>query len=279
MLLPVCAVAQGRVECRAVRSEILGRQVPYCVLLPAGYEQQKTARFPVLYYLHGLGETEQTMLDLGGWSLYDSLREEGSIGDFLIVVPSAGSSFFVNSRDGRVRYEDYFIREFVPFIDKTYRTRAAKAGRGLVGFSMGGYGALRLAFKYPAMFTSVSAHSAALMESLPRGLSEASAMPRVRVLGAIFGSPIDEAYYQRNSPFTLARNSPQVSSLKIYFDCGRDDRYGFHIGAQALHERLRALKIPHEFGLHPGGHDWGYLAEHLGTSFEFHSRAFGLTGK
>jgi S-formylglutathione hydrolase FrmB len=270
------AAAVSRIECRAAQSQVLGRAVRYCVLLPPSYDAEPSRRYPALYYLHGLGEDEQTMLNLGGWSLAESLLREGRIGEFLIVVPAGGASFYVNSRDGRVRYEDFFIREFIPRIDRSYRTRAARAHRGLTGFSMGGYGALRLAFKYPHLFVSVSAHSAALMESLPRGISAATAEPRVRILGQVFGSPMDQAYYDRNSPFTLARESKALGSLKIYFDCGQDDHYGFQRGAQALHELLESRRIAHAFKLYPGGHDFLYLAEHLDASLEFHSGAFGL---
>ncbi len=121
----------------------------------------------MLYFLHGLGENAQVLLTSGGWNLIQNLWEQKQIGDFLIVAPSAGRSFYINSRDGRVRYEDFFIREFLPFIESHYRIRAERRYRGISGISMGGYGALRFAFRYPELFGSVSAHSAALVAKLP----------------------------------------------------------------------------------------------------------------
>jgi len=143
---------------------------------------------------------------------------------------------------------------------------------------MGGYGALHLAFRYPQLFESVSANSAALIAALPRvqAASPGQAAVLARVLGSAFGNPFDPAYWNRNSPFTLVRNGPRPAGLRIYFDCGTEDEYGFTRGAQAFHNLLASRGIPHEFHLYPGGHDWSYFALHFPASLEFQSSAFGL---
>lgn len=275
---PFPARAAGRVECRALSSRILGRAVRYCVLLPPSYDAEKARRYPVLYYLHGLGDNEQSLVNFGGWNLMAHLQEQGRLGEFLIVAPDGGRTFYVNSRDGRERYEDFFIREFLPLMDKNYRTRADRAFRGITGFSMGGYGALRFAFLYPRLFRSASAHSPALMERMPRMDFVASPVERSRfhLLGEVFGSPPDSVFWDQQNPLTLARQQSGLSDLKIYFDCGSEDRYGFDAGARKLHDVLRARGVAHEFHIYPGGHDALYLAEHLPASFEFHSRVFGF---
>ncbi len=278
LLFAGTAAGAGRVECSAVPSAILGREVRYCALLPPSYDAPKSRRYPVLYFLHGLGQNEQSLIDSGGWALVEELQKNGSIGEFLIVTPDGGRSFFINSRDARVRYEDFFIREFVPAIDRRYRTRTGTAGRGISGVSMGGYGALRFGFKYPQMFAAVSAHSAALIEKPPaRHSSGGRAGARLSFLEEVFGSPPDAEFWQRNSPFTLARKSAALARLKIYFDCGSEDYFGFEDGNQALSKLLEARHLRHEFHLYPGGHGWSYVAQHLGASLIFHSRAFGLT--
>ncbi len=273
------AHAASRVECNAVKSSILKRSVRYCALLPAGYDAAQPRRLPVLYFLHGLGADEQSLVTSGGWSLVESLQEKGRIGEFVIITPDGGRSFYINSRDGRLRYEDFFIREFLPAMEKRYRVQAARAGRALGGTSMGGYGALRLAFKYPQLFSAVSAHSAALMERLPQGAGHTPGLAGGSggILGDVFGTPLDAAFYERNSPLTLARTLPGPARLRIYFDCGRDDEYNFDAGAEKLNQTLAARRIAHEFHIYPGGHGWRYMAEHLDESLEFHSRAFGLT--
>jgi len=267
----------GRTDCRSIPSKILGHPVSYCVFLPPSYDSVQARKFPVLYFLHGLGESSQTLLDAGGWNLIENLWEQKQVGDFLIVTPSADRSFYVNSRNGKVRYEDFFIREFLPFIESHYRIQAERRTRGVTGISMGGYGALRFAFRYPQLFGSVSAHSAALVAKLPAvQASDPQSEGLARVMGGAFGSPFDRAFWDRNNPFTLVEEGAHPAGMAIYFDCGTEDLFGFDGGAQAFHNLLVAKKIPHEFHLYPGGHDWTYFAEHFPASLEFHSRAFGL---
>jgi len=96
-----------------------------------------------------------------------------------------------------------------------------------------------------------------------------------RALGGAFGTPFDRAFWDRNSPFTLVRESPPPAGLQIYFDCGTEDDYGFNRGAQQFHDLLVSRRIPHEFHLYPGGHDINYFAEHLPDSLQFQSKALG----
>lgn len=275
----VQAATPGRAECRSAPSKILGHAVPYCVILPPSYDSEKQ-RYPVLYFLHGIGSNSQLLIDQGGMDLVNDLWAQNKMGEFLIVTPNGGRSFYINSQDGKVRYEDFFIREFIPYIESHYRIRGERQYRGVSGVSMGGYGALRFAFRYPQLFGSVSAHSAALVANLPAGgMTDDQGGMLSRVLGTAFGSPPDAAYWEQNSPFTLVKKGPRPNGLKIYFDCGTEDEYGFNVGAQAFHDLLDARHIPNEFHLYPGGHDWSYVAEHFPASLEFHSRAFGLAGK
>ncbi|MGH9792055.1 MAG: alpha/beta hydrolase, partial [Candidatus Acidiferrales bacterium] len=274
--------AAARVECRSVASKSLDRDVRYCAILPPSYDDaaSKSRRYPVLYFLHGLGDNEQSLVNFGGWNILENLQDARRIGEYIVVTPDAGRSFYINSRDGRNRYEDFFIQEFLPAIERRYRVQADRAHRGIAGISMGGYGALRLAFKYPALFASVSAHSAALMQNLPRTAPNSPRIQsRLALMGSVFGSPLDPAFYEQMSPFTLARRQPlaALKRLRIYFDCGSEDDFAFDAGARALHDLLDSRAIPHEFHLYPGGHSPLYFAEHLPATFTFHSATFGAT--
>ena len=174
--------AQG--ECLSVPSRILGRSVPYCVILPPGYRQNSARRYPVLYYLHGLGDNEQMFLHSGGFDLIQDLWDRHELSDFVLVTPAGYASFFMNSHDGRFRYDDFFLQEFIPWIESHYRIAAGRDSRGIGGISMGGYGALRMAFLHPQMFASVSAQSAALMERLPAvSVSDSLELGRLRLPG------------------------------------------------------------------------------------------------
>ena len=113
----------------------------YCAFLPPSFDQDKTRHYPVLYYLHGLGDNEQSLLNFGGWDVISELRRQGKIGDFIVLAPSAGHTFYLNSENGKVRYDDFFMKEFMPQMEKKYRAESKRATRGITGVSMGGYGA------------------------------------------------------------------------------------------------------------------------------------------
>jgi putative tributyrin esterase len=136
---------------------------------------------------------------------------------------------------------------------------------------------LRLAFRRPDLFGSVATHSAAIVAQLPAVDTGTNARGPLRLFANIFGSPVDRAFWDRNNPLELAR-AANFAGLKIYFDCGSQDDYGFDSGAQALHNLLVSRHVTHEFHIYPGGHNWLYFAEHLPESLMFESRALGLTG-
>jgi S-formylglutathione hydrolase FrmB len=277
------AHAQSRIDCDALNSRILKHPVHYCVYLPEGYDpgasQQPAKTYPVLYFLHGLGDNERTLFNSGGWTLLDDLRRQHKMGEFLIVAPEGGRTFYINSADGSVRYSDFFLQEFIPLIETKYRIGKGRNNRAISGISMGGYGALRFAFSHPEMFSAVSAQSAALITESPQELDTAarSGSPMGKMLAAVFGSPIEVAHWKENSPFVLAtRNQAALRRLAIYFNCGEDDNYGFEKGAAALHEQLQKEGVRHEYRPYPGDHSLSYFMAHFTEVMEFHSQAFGL---
>jgi S-formylglutathione hydrolase FrmB len=277
--LPPTAEAQGRTDCGVVNSRILKQAVHFCVQLPAGYDapEAKQQRYPVLYFLHGLGQNEQTMISTGGWSLIDDLRRQHKISDFLIVAPEGRRSFYINSADGSYRYNDFFLQEFMPQIEARYRVRPGRQGRAITGVSMGGYGALRFAFAHPELFSAVSAQSAALITQTPQELSAAGTSNGQlgRLLGAAFGQPINPAHWKQNNVFVLAKtNESALKKLAIYFNCGQQDDFGFEDGAAALDRELRAEGVKHEYHSYPGDHSLTYFLTHMEEVMEFHSRAF-----
>jgi S-formylglutathione hydrolase FrmB len=270
--------ASARVDCDSISSAILGRAVDYCIALPLGYDAG-AGRFPVLYYLHGLFEHDGSWRDRSGQQTWESLMTQGKIGKFIVVMPEGGKSFYVNSYDGKNRYEDFFIQEFIPAIDRKYRTIASREARGISGVSMGGFGALHLAMQHPDVFGAASAHSAALIEKFPNPLpTEGRWGFYARVLQEPFGSPLNEAYFDANNPLTLAGHPNRFARLKLYFDCGDQDRYGFDEGTRKLDQILTSQGFPHQFALRPGNHGWSYLDQYLHFSLEFHWQVFSQAG-
>ncbi len=267
-------------DCRPVPSQVLGHSVDVCVVLPSDYSTSTSRRFPVLYYLHGLFENEHSWIERGGQGILEGLIQSGEVGDFIVVLPNGGKSFYVNSFDGRERYEDFFIQELVPWVDQNFRTLASRESRAIEGDSMGGYGSLHLGMRHPDLFGSVSAQSAALLAKLPDPLpTEGRWGFYARILQDPFGNPLNESYWEANSPLTLAENPPRFSALKLYFDCGNQDRYGFDEGAKELDRTLTAKGFPHEFHLREGGHGWSYLTQYMKYPLLFHWKIFEMAEK
>jgi len=237
--------AQGRAECSVIKSQILARSVRYCAFLPSSFDQDKTRHYPVLYFLHGLGDNEQSLLNFGGWDVVSELRSKGKIGDFVILAPSAGHTFYINSENGKVRYEDFLIKEFIPQMEEKYRVDSTRARRGITGVSMGGYGALRLAFKYPDEFAAVSAQMPALMTDLPKEIGASAPGTPGGMLGDVFGAPFNRGYFDRNNVFYFARtdSASSLKRMKIYFDVGNNDDYGFE-GSAGVGQAAEVARNP-----------------------------------
>jgi len=271
--------AQSRTDCNVINSRILKQAVHYCVQLPPGYDAKgsPSRRYPVLYFLHGLGQNEQTLFSTGGWSVIEDLRRQHKIDDFLVVAPEGKRSFYINSPGDSFRYSDFFLQEFIPYVESKFRVRPGRKGRAITGVSMGGYGALRFAFAHPEMFSAVSAQSAALITQTPQELSAAghSGTPLTRLMGPAFGEPINLPHWQHNSVFVLARkNQSGLKNLAIYFNCGQQDDFGFEDGAADLHRQLQSEGVKHEYHSYPGDHSLTYFLSHMGEVMEFNSRVF-----
>jgi S-formylglutathione hydrolase FrmB len=271
------AHAQGRINCSSFDSKILQRAVRYCVMLPPSYATDSSRKVPVLYFLHGLGESEQMLLQSGGWGLIEDLRQQHKVGDFLMVAPEGRGSFFINSAGSGPRYSDFLISELLPYIENHFRVIRDRKRRGITGLSMGGFGALRLGFAHPELFAAVSAQSPALITETPQQMNAdlRDSGPLAKLLGAVFGNPVEVPHWNANNPFELARkNRIAIKNEAIYFNCGAQDELGFTEGATKLHKQLVAEGIRHDFHLYPGGHDADYFLSHLHETIEFHWKVF-----
>ena len=271
------ARAQGRAECATIKSAILAQPVRYCAFLPASFDADKSRHYPVLYYLHGLGDNEQSLLNSGGWDLIEDMRRTGKIGEFVVLAPNGGHTFFLNSSDGKIRYEDFLTKEFMPQMEKKYRVDGRRARRGITGVSMGGFGALRLAFKNPQQFAAVSAQMPALLAEIPANLAAGTPGSPTSAMGDVFGNPVNVACFQRNNVFYFAKNTPaaELKRLKIYFNAGNNDDYGFEQGTQKLHQLLDSRGVANEFHIYPGRHDPQFAVRHFGEVVQFQGNAIG----
>jgi S-formylglutathione hydrolase FrmB len=277
-------VPQGsRVQYKTYQSALMNRELRYGIYLPPSYEASGTRRYPVLYFLHGLNENEMRWSTRGETDLLlDKMIADKAIGEFIVAIPmSSTTSFYTNARSGNAPWEDAVVKEFIPMIESAYRVNATRATRGISGISMGGYGALKIAMKHPEMFGSVSTHSAALVPDFNtttvtgRRLDQFKALfDGIYGIGFAAGGTLDLTYWNANNPLELAKDSSKLQNMKIYFDCGTEDEYGFYGGQQVLDDTLTKAKYPHTAGLYPGVHGWDYAKQHTQQSLLFHWNAF-----
>ncbi len=230
----------------------------YQLYLPPQYAEASDQRFPVIYWLHGgFGDSRQ-----GAHAIerIDQAIRDGAMPPSIVVVPQAlPIGWYVDSKDGARPVEQTIAVDLVNHVDQTHRTVPRPGGRSIEGFSMGGYGALRLAFKYPNLFSSVSAIAPAVLRDM-------SMEPEVRVANTFFG---DHAYYAAVSPWTLLLgNSPRIRGhLKVRIMCGtKDTRLLDAVGLLA--DDLNALGVRHRVHIVEGAdHDYAEIIDALGEEY------------
>lgn len=276
LLALACATAadSSKIEYIDVESPALHRAGQAGVYLPPGYERGED-RYPVVYFLHGMRGSERQWEARGMGELLDGLIRAGEVPPMIVVAPAGENSMYVNWKSGEADWADFIAKDLVAVIDARYRTRAEPAFRGISGDSMGGYGALNVGFQQPDVFGSISAHSAALYPVDPDALPD-WIKQRGERWGDIFGFPVDADHWRNNNPLHLATTLPvaDLRRLQIYFDCGRDDRYGFDTGNAELDAVLAEREVPHVFHLRTGNHGREYFSKYAPESLRFHGAVF-----
>ncbi|MEM7103003.1 MAG: alpha/beta hydrolase-fold protein [Bacteroidota bacterium] len=271
------ATAQGKVvEGLSVKSEILGKSVNYAIYLPPDYETNQRS-YPVVYLLHGYTDNETAWVQFGQIDrLADAAIAEGTIPPMIIVMPDAGVSYYINNYDNSVRYEDFFIKEFMPHIEKTNRIRQDRRYRGLSGLSMGGYGALLYAMKYPDLFSATAPLSAAILteKEVIEDPAEVWAINEAQLYGNNSGKDRLTDHWKSYNPMHLAKKigPDQLKRVRYYFDCGDDDF--LYRGNAAIFVLFRDMGIPSEFRVREGGHNWTYWRTGIIPALEFIGKSF-----
>lgn len=277
--IPLLADAQhGTIqESLVVDSSILEEDVQYSIYLPPDYEESNR-NYPVLYLLHGFTDDETGWIQFGQTkAIADKHLKSVDVASMIIVMPDAGVSWYVNNYNGEVRYEDFFVEEFIPHIDETYRTRPQKEFRAVAGLSMGGYGTLIMAMKHPDLFAAAAPLSAGVLTR--EEVTEMEVENWNNVFGPVFGEDLEGEerltdHYMDNSILQLVENgeSESLGSVQYYIDCGDKD---FLIkGNMDLHAALIDAEIEHEFRVREGAHNWDYWRTALPEVLKFISQSF-----
>lgn len=261
-------------EKQSLKSRILNRDISYSVLLPKEYDSLHS-NYPVVYLLHGWGDNETAWTKYGLIAYYADAN--ASI-PMIYVMPQGFNTYYVNKYNGSFPYMDMFVKELVPSIDSLFRTIKDPQQRAVMGFSMGGYGALILPAKNPDVFKTGVVLSMSYRTDA-QYMSESQDGWNSQ-WGSIFGGVGSSGtarltdYYKVNNPFYFFKNQgdKSLNGQNYFFDCG-DDEENLSEPNDDLHDLLRSLDIKHEYRVRNGGHSWDYWHKSLPEALKFISSA------
>ena len=272
-VIPFFAIAQGSkvFDNLSLRSKILNMERKYAIYLPPDYETSQRS-YPVLYLLHGSGDDQTGWIQFGEVQyIANKCFSEGLATQMIIVMPDANTTKkgYFNDPKNEWRYEDFFFQEFLPFIEKNYRTKNEKRFRAISGLSMGGGGAFIYALHHPELFASSCPLSASVgslnIEEATKYLLKSDSSLDNNTINNYFN--INSVLQQINTI-----SDQQKKAVRWYIDCGDDDRLGE--GNMLVHIAMTKKDIPHEFRIRDGGHTWTYWRASLPKVLEFVSMSF-----
>ena len=243
------------------RSRALQKSSAFNVVFPEDATLPRP--WATFYLLHGLSD-DHTI-----WHRRTSIERYVEGMPMVVVMPDGGRGWYSNAREGYA-FEDDLIKDVVGLVERTFPVQTERAGRAIGGLSMGGYGALKLALKYPEMFCSANSHSGAL------GFLRPNATDRTRAISPeferIFGKTPENG---PDDPYALVAKLDHGRIPALRIDCGTDD---FLLGQnRAFHTYLDAMKVDHEYQEFPGAHDWAYWDRHVQQAIAFHKKNLKLT--
>jgi putative tributyrin esterase len=249
------ALTASRATARTVRitSPSLGNsEYAFALLLPNGYDSS-TKRYPVLFLLHGGGQTH-TAFPSRGW-----FTREAAARDMIVVLPNGGRSFFANAAGiPDARYEDLIAKDLVEYIDTHYRTLGTRDSRAIAGISMGGFGSALIAMRHPDLFGTAGPLSAPLASARAEGPDAGSSR-------LVFGAPGSDDRRARD-PLTLVTQLAPETAPYFYVACGLDD--SLLESNRELTRLLTSRNLPHRYVEVPGGHTWNVWDGQLKAFFD-----------
>lgn len=243
----------AKVDTVQVRSASMAKDIKVVVIVPDGSNEQDS--LPVLYLLHGYGGNYANWINRA-----PELADLVDLYRFMVICPDGGrnSWYWDSPENPDYRYEQFVAHELTAWLDAHYPTLAKREGRAISGLSMGGHGALYLAFRHQSIF-SAAGSTAGGVDIRPFPLNWGMA----EHLGSYAAHP--DRWNQYTVTNMLHLLTP--GSLSLIIDCGVDDFfYGVN---EAFHQKLIDSNIPHTYITGPGKHDWDYWARSIRWQMQF----------
>jgi|SRR5271154_2241924 len=237
-LSPKVAMTDG-----TFRSAAVGREMPYRIVMPTSIAPGQ--KLPVVYLLHGGG---------GGyrdWTNYSDVAKYAESG-MILVMPEGNSSYYTNSAERLAdRYEDYIVNDVISEVERKYPAASGRQNRAIVGVSMGGYGAVKIAMKHPELFAFAGGLSAAV--DVPTRPFSIKRLNQWRFHSSIFG-PSGSQTRRDNDPYALARTVDPSRVPYLFLTCGEQE--GLLAANRKLTTILADRGFKYEFHTAPGDHNW-----------------------
>ncbi|TNF36190.1 MAG: esterase family protein [Deltaproteobacteria bacterium] len=243
-----------QVRDHSFRSKALDLERDYLVVLPPGYDATQKKPYPVVYLLHGLGGEPRDWLTYAQLDReLDRLVRAKAIPPMVLVAPDGDNAYWTDhlGEPGHPgpRWGTYVADDVLAEVEGRFNVRADRAGRAIVGASMGGHGAMSAALMHPDRFAAAVSLAGALFAEPPT---------HRKIYKRVWGFPADPAHWAATSPIALMRALPAKARgvPALYFEAGDDDPAGFLEDAILAHQLLLEREIPHELRVNDGGHTW-----------------------
>lgn len=259
------SVFAAKIEEKQIYSAVMHKDIPAIFIIPDSYysntNYSNTKSFPVVYLLHGFDGGYRNWVDL------TSVEDLPDLYDIIVVCPNGDkdSWYFDSPIDPNSQYETHIASEVVSFTDKTYRTIKSRNGRAIAGLSMGGHGALFLAWRHNDVFGAAG--------SMSGGVDFRGSKNKYNISKKI-GS--FEEYPERWDSLTVINNVATIKKAKlaIIIDCGVNDPF---IGMnRTFHDSLLKAEAPHDYIERPGTHGWKYWNNAVKYQMLFFNNFFTL---
>lgn len=266
--------SKSRMVIDTIYSDILSDKRAYNILLPRNYDRNPDKKYPVLYLLHGLTDTNEAWDKKGHLkTVMDRLVESGEACEMIVVTPNAGGDIYAGVWNGYFNmpgwnYEDFFFQEFLPEVEKKYRIISDKEHRAIGGLSMGGGGSTVYAQRYPDMFGSCYAMSALMTLDANGGLPSHGQEKMDIFNKSVFEHSATD--FIRKADKSILE---KMRTISWFVDCGDDDVL-FDVDIE-FYQAMRDAKVSCQLRIRDGAHDWEYWHTALYTALPFFSRNFG----